>query len=200
MLKSFGICYNRISSLDRYGRKCHLVFIIFYSSFSLISNKISLLIFTLSHTFTTSPSLLSQTLLFSPLPFYSLLFPFMSHHQFPLYYLTNSIISIYKISFTSLSLSLSLSYTKATWFGLVHLRAKYYCFVQHLILLGLYFDFPDSLKVSPIHCMYCRFTIEANGFCFELWGSDVVGLILGVYVVVLVSLMVGCGVMDGGDW
>ena len=171
MPKSFGICYSRISSLERYGRKCHLVFIISYSSFSLISNKISLLIFTLSHTFTTSPSPLSQTLLFSPLPFCSPLFPFMSHHQFlsTITQIPSSL--IYKISFTdfffpifSLSPLCSISYTEATWFGLVHLKAKHYNFVQHLNLLGLYFDVADSLKVSLIQSRYCRLTTEAMVF------------------------------------
>ena len=121
MPKSFGICYSRISSLKRYGRKCHLVFIISYSYFSLISNKISLLIFTLSHTFTTSPSPLSQTLLFFPFPFYSLLFPFMSQPNFlsTISQIPSSL--TYKISFTifffpafSLSPLCSISYNEAT--------------------------------------------------------------------------------------
>ena len=127
MSKSFNICYNRISSLEQYGRKCHLVFIIFYS-FSLSSQIKYLFLSSLWATRSLLHPLHSHRLFCSPLIPFAL---FSSH----LGAITNflSTISqipsslIYKISFTiffffpifSLSPLYSISYTEVTWFSLV---------------------------------------------------------------------------------
>ena len=55
------------------------VFIIIFIHFSLSSRLKYIIIFTFSHSFSTSSYPLSLSLFFSPLPFCSILFPFMNH-------------------------------------------------------------------------------------------------------------------------
>ena len=155
MPKSFGICYSRISSLKQYERKYHLFFI----HLSLSSQIKYLFLSSLWVTHSLLHPLHSHRL------FCSLLFHFalLSFHSWATTNFLSTITQIpssliYKISFTdfffpifSLSPLCSISYTEATWFGLVHLKAKHYYFVQHLNLLGLYSSVFISLKVLPIH-------------------------------------------------
>ena len=150
MPKSFGICYSRISSLKQYERKYHLFFI----HLSLSSQIKYLFLSSLWATHSLLHPLHSNRLFYSPL--------FSSHSWATTNFLStiSQIPSslIYKISFTLFFPTIfspfplcSISYTKATWFGLVHLKAKHYYFVQHLNLLGLYSSVFISLKVLPIH-------------------------------------------------
>ena len=138
-----------------------MVFFIFYLAVSLISIKIYLHFHFQQHIHCFSFSTLPNFLLYS-----------LSIHESWATTNFHSTISqiplslIYKISFTiffsfcSLSPLYSISYTESTWFGLVHLRVKHYCFVQHLSLLDLYFGVTDSLKVSPIQSRYRRFNLS----------------------------------------
>ena len=90
--------------------------------------------------------------------FCSSLFPFafFSFHSWAITNFLSTISQIpssliYKISFTILSLSLSLSplcsisYIKATWFGLIHLKAKTLLFCLASQFMGLYFSVVDSI-------------------------------------------------------
>ena len=80
----FTICYRTITNFPQYGKMWYMDLLIFYSRFSLIS----LSSFSFSNSvFTASISTLPYSFFF-PLPFWSILFPFvnMSHHRFPLYH------------------------------------------------------------------------------------------------------------------
>ena len=130
-----------------------MVFFIFYLAVSLISIKIYLHFHFQQHIHCFSFSTLPNFLLYS-----------LSIHESWATTNFHSTISqipsslIYKISFTGFFFFFFFMFYLIHQIGLVHLRAKHYYFVQHLSLLGLYFEVADLLKVLPIQSQFHRFS------------------------------------------